>query len=160
MGTNVASFRKGIVSFLMSSVASRRFSPSTFTWQGIRIKHQHLLNSTFRRNAHLLYHSLFASCSLQQIFTTTSEETQKFKRKLHSFCKHFETSIKPIFRNSYVSVCPLSKNKIPFWGMLYLFGCETKTGCDTYFDNFSRLAYVQPHHSKGLGESFPLIWLN
>jgi len=33
-------------------------------------------------------------------------------------------------------------------------------GGRTYFGYFSRFAYVQPYHSKGLGESFPLIWLN
>ena len=26
--------------------------------------------------------------------------------------------------------------------------------------NFSRKTFVQPYHSKGLGESFPLMWLN
>ena len=30
----------------------------------------------------------------------------------------------------------------------------------SYLGYFSRYAYVQPHHLKGLGESFPLMWLN
>jgi len=29
-----------------------------------------------------------------------------------------------------------------------------------YFGYFSRQTYVQPYLSKGLGESFPLMWLN
>jgi len=29
-----------------------------------------------------------------------------------------------------------------------------------YFSYFSRQTYVQPYNSKGLGESFPLMWMN
>jgi len=42
------------------------------------------------------------------------------------------------------------------------FGCETKTGVVrilvVFF--FPRYACVQSYHSKGLDESFPLVWLN
>jgi len=34
---------------------------------------------------------------------------------------------------------------------------EIKTG--VVFWLFFKIAYVQPYHSKGLGESFPLMWL-
>jgi len=52
------------------------------------------------------------------------------------------------------------KTKYPFWGMLYLLWNETKTGVVRSLVIFVRWAYVQPYHSEGLGESFPLMWLN
>jgi len=57
---------------------------------------------------------------------------------------------------------PHSKNKTPFWVMLYLFWvCYvwSQKGGETYFGYLSRSAYVQPYHSKALGESFPYMWL-
>jgi len=51
------------------------------------------------------------------------------------------------------------KTKLPFWGMLSCFGGEPKMGV-VRIGYFSGWGYVQPHHSKGLGESFPLMWLN
>jgi len=51
------------------------------------------------------------------------------------------------------------KNKTPVSGSFYFcFGFETETG--TYFGYFSRQTFVQPCHSKGLGESFLLMSLN
>ena len=52
------------------------------------------------------------------------------------------------------------KTKPPFWGILYLSGVWNQNGGGTYSGYFSRQAYVQPYHSKVLGESFPLVWLN
>jgi len=52
-----------------------------------------------------------------------------------------------------------NETKILFYEVLNSFGCRIKTG-STNFDYFSRLTYVQPWNSKGLGESFPKTWLN
>jgi len=41
-----------------------------------------------------------------------------------------------------------------------MFWVWNRNGHWTYFGHFPRWAYVQPYHSKGLGESFPLMWLN
>jgi len=47
--------------------------------------------------------------------------------------------------------------RYPFWEMLYLFWVWDLNGGSTYFGYFSKLTCVQPHHFKGLGESFPLM---
>ena len=44
--------------------------------------------------------------------------------------------------------------------MLYLFWVWDRKVGGTYLGYFSWYAYVQPYHLKGLGESFPLMWLN
>jgi len=46
-----------------------------------------------------------------------------------------------------------------FLGMVYLFW-ETKVAVVRTSVFFFKIDYVQQHHSKGLGESFPLMWLN
>jgi len=43
--------------------------------------------------------------------------------------------------------------------MPYLFWAWNQNGGGMYFGYFSRKAYAQPYHSKGLGESFPLMLL-
>jgi len=51
-----------------------------------------------------------------------------------------------------------SKNRTPVSGnAISFFWRETKT---TYYGYFSRWTFDQPHHLKGIGESFPLMWLN
>jgi len=53
------------------------------------------------------------------------------------------------------------KTKSRFGECYSCFGCETKTGVVRIWLFFKMsLLYVQPYHSKGLGESFSLIWLN
>jgi len=51
-----------------------------------------------------------------------------------------------------------NKNKAPvLMSSVAFLGCKTKTGLVRFF---LRQAFVQPYHVKGLGESFPLMWLN
>jgi len=38
-------------------------------------------------------------------------------------------------------------------------GVKPKRGCYLFW-LFFKIAYDQPYHSKGHGESFPLMWLN
>jgi len=53
-----------------------------------------------------------------------------------------------------------SKNKTPFWGVLYLSWVWNQNEGSMYFGCFSRKVYVQPYHWKDPGESYPLMWLN
>jgi len=53
-----------------------------------------------------------------------------------------------------------SKNKTPFRELLNLFWVWNRKGGVAYFGYFSRWAYVQPYDSKGLVDSFTLMWLN
>ena len=54
-----------------------------------------------------------------------------------------------------------AKKTKPRFGECYTcFGFETETGVVVYFGYFSRYVYVQSYYSKGLGESFSLMWLN
>jgi len=52
------------------------------------------------------------------------------------------------------------KTKPCYGGWYTLFWVWNQNGGDKYFGYFSRLGNVQQYHSKGLGESFPLMWLS
>jgi len=55
-----------------------------------------------------------------------------------------------------------SKNKTPVLGnAIRVLDVKLKAGVERILVIFQdRSTYVQPYHSKGLGESFPLMWLN
>jgi len=70
------------------------------------------------------------------------------------------TSIQSIFHYRYYSTSRYSKIRIPVLGSSSLFWVWKESGGYSYSGNFSWCMFVHDHNSKGLGESFPSMWLN
>jgi len=126
--------------------------------QALSLRDQILLDEMFADTFLDSFQSLFQSIHFNWYHTVRFVWIKKNKSstsRVANINLKFSTScVQPFVERLH------STNKTPFWRMLYLFWVWNQNGGDTYFGYFSRQVYVQPYHSKGLGESFSLMWLN
>jgi len=89
------------------------------------------------------------------VYSTTNNEVTGISYSKHSV---YSTSAMPIFEIQR-TLNAQSKQSTCFKECYACFGCENKTGIVRILIIFKD-RHVQPYHSKGLGESFLLMWLN
>jgi len=79
------------------------------------------------------------------------------QQKVYWACNHQISVLLYQINSKYRNVH--RKNEIQLCGVLYVFWVWNQNGGHVFW-LFFKIAHAQPYHSKGLGESFPSMWLN